>query len=101
MPADSPSVPVKTRSISTAPAACCALILPGQLGRRRLRVADLGDQLGVGFDEGIDRALGELELTGDVDHVEFDRRAGQRRRCGGGGARRGGAQNSRAADATE
>ena len=32
MPADSPSVPVSTRSISTRPAACCAFSLPGSSG---------------------------------------------------------------------
>ena len=83
MPADRPSVPVSTRSISTWLASCCALILPGSFGRRRLREGDVGDELRVGLGVGLHRALGELQLAGDVDHVERDRR-GRQRRCGGG-----------------
>ena len=70
MPADSPSVPVSHQVDVDAPGGLLRLDLARQLRRRRLREVDLGDQLRIVLDEGLDRALGKLQVAGDVDHVE-------------------------------
>ena len=72
------------------------LQLARQFGRRRLREGDLRHQLGVRLGECLHRALGKLQLAGDVDDIERDRRGWQRRRRSGvrpSGAERGEAGN--------
>jgi hypothetical protein len=88
------------------------LDLPGQLGRGRLRIRDLADDLRVGLHVFVDHALGELQVAGDVEDVEAHRGArrvgdgagalgsatgGLVRRTAGGDEREGGEQDRGAA----
>ena len=95
MPAASPSVPVSTMSMSTRPASCCALILPGSSGAGAWREADAADQLGVRRAVFLEAALRQLQVAGDVDDVQRHRRG---RRLG---ARAGGCEGGEPAGGAE
>ena len=81
MPAESASVPVSTRSMSTRPASCCALILPASSGAGALVKVMRETRFGFALRIVLDRLLRQREIAGDVDDVERDRARRQRQSC--------------------
>ena len=77
-PAESASMPVSTRSMSTRLASCCALILPGSSGAGALVKVMRETSFGLGGGVGLDRLLRQREIAGDVDDVQRDGRGRQR-----------------------
>ena len=80
MPAASASVPVSTKSMSTRPASCCALILPASSGAGALVKVNRRDELRMVGAVFLDRLLRQRQVAGDVDDVDRLRRRRQCRR---------------------
>ena len=84
--------------MSTRPASCCALILPGEFRSRRLGEGDARNEVGLGLAVILDGLLRQRQIAGDVDDVEGDRacrqgqlgkaRAAEGGNAGGAGRRR-------------